>query len=205
MRLPVWLGLRSACCRLGITATTCVKSVECMARDKKCLNIHSFIHSLTHLFPHSLAHTDSFTHSFIHLLMHSCIHAFFPSFIHAFIYSFTRCICMFPQGLTYTVLSGFSVRAPVLAVPGYATQHLHLELLHHQEISPRKHENEKCKDCCRTPSCDVGGMTPPTTQLGALSQGEYALQPTREDTHYRCALVGALQHQANIPVTIAAC
>ena len=32
--------------------------------------------------------------------------------------------------------------------------------------------------------------------------GECALQPIREDTHYRCALVGALQHQANIFVTI---
>ncbi len=33
VRLPVWLGLRSACCRLGITATACVKSAECMAWD----------------------------------------------------------------------------------------------------------------------------------------------------------------------------
>ena len=44
-------------------------------------------------------------------------------------------------------------------------------------------------------------------QLGLIRRyqgflpGEYALQPIREDTHYRCALVGALQHQANILVT----
>ena len=31
---------------------------------------------------------------------------------------------------------------------------------------------------------------------GFLS-GEYALQTTREETHYRCALAGALQHQAD--------
>ena len=30
------------------------------------------------------------------------------------------------------------------------------------------------------------------------------MQPTREDTHYRCALVGALQHQANVLVNIVA-
>ena len=50
----------------------------------------------------------------------------------------------------------------------------------------------------------MGDTTPPTTgQLHDLSEGEYALQPVREDTHYRCALVGALHHQANKPVTIA--
>ena len=71
---------------------------------------HSFIHSFTRLFPHSLAHTDSFTHSIIHSLthafIHSCILSFIHSFIRAFIYSLTQRICIFPQGLTYTVLSG---------------------------------------------------------------------------------------------------
>ena len=117
---------------------------------------HSFIHSFTRLFPHSLAHTDSFTHSIIHSLthafIHSCILSFIHSFIRAFIYSLTQRICIFPQGLTYTVLSGFPVRDPVLAVTACATKHLHLELLHHQETSPRKQDNGKCKDCCRTPS-----------------------------------------------------